>query len=88
MVSYTSRATRPCCSMELARIIILEIATMSQHVLRAATESARRMGFKNIQPRHFRLEKKTQRISVAARAILGVLSTSCLPNVPPLDDRP
>ena len=73
--------------MELARIIILEIVTVSQRVVNAATEHARCRGFRNIQLCHFRLEKEMQRISVAAGGILGVLSKCSLPNGPQLDDR-
>ena len=73
--------------MEFARIIVLEIATVSHRVVSAATEYARRRGFRNVQSCHFRLEKEMQTISVAAGGILGVLSKSSLPNGPPLDDR-
>jgi hypothetical protein len=73
--------------MELARIIVLEIATVSHRIVGAATEYARRRGFRNVQSCHFRLEKEMQSISVAAGGILGVLSKSSLPNGPPLDDR-
>ena len=73
--------------MELARTIVLEIVTVSQHVVNAATEYARRKGCRNVRSCHFRLEKEMQRISVAAGGILGVLSKSSLPNGPPLDDR-
>jgi hypothetical protein len=73
--------------MELARIIVIEVATVPHRVVSAATEYARRRGFRNIQPCHFRLEKEMQRISVAAEGILGVLSKASLPNGPPLDVR-
>lgn len=73
--------------MELARILVLEIATVSQRVVSAATQYARRRGFKNVQSCHFRLEKQMQTISVAAGGILDVLSKSSLSNGTQLDDR-
>ena len=74
-------------SMELAKKIVLEIASAPQRVIGAATEYASCRGFKNVQSCHFRLEKEMQTISVAAGGILDVLSKSSLPNGPPLDDR-
>ena len=74
-------------SMELARIIVIEIAIVPHRVVSAATEYARHRGFRNVPSCHFRLEKEMQRISVAAGGILGALSKSSLPNGPPLDNR-
>lgn len=73
--------------MELAKRIVLEVASASQRVISAATEYASHRGFRNVQSCHFRLEKEMQRISVAAEGMLGVLDKSSLPNGPPLDDR-